>query len=113
LLLALAAFLIARGAFFELAATALVLHFVASQFFWLGRVVDVIEWFSRGKSRRVWIVAFVAVVYLVVFIYSFPSTIGQGHTFRPAYDSLHSVIIHGAFWWWFAGSILGLARSNG
>lgn len=106
LLLALAAFLVGRSDFFELIALALLVIFVASQVFWLGRVVDLIEWFAPGKSRRVWIVAIVAVVYLGVFVYSFPSTIGQGHTFRPADYRLHSVLIHGAFWWWFAGSIL-------
>jgi hypothetical protein len=48
-------------------------------------------------------------VYLFVIAYSFPTTIGQGHTFRAAYYGLSNIVFEAVFWWWFVGSMLAFA----
>jgi predicted MPP superfamily phosphohydrolase len=48
-------------------------------------------------------------VYLFVIAYSFPTSIGQGHTFRAAYYGLSNIVFEAVFWWWFVGSILAFA----
>ncbi len=62
LILALATFLIAypdRGSsiflVFDLLVIALLLIFIASQFFWIGRILDLAERFIPGKLRRAWL----------------------------------------------------------
>ncbi len=52
LVLALAAFLIAYADFFDLFLLALLLLFIASQIFWIGRILDLGERFIPGKPRR-------------------------------------------------------------
>ena len=68
---------------FDLILLALLLIFIASQIFWLGRLVDVGERFIPGRPRRVWLTIVTVVVYLFVFLYSYPEW-GQGHIFRAA-----------------------------
>lgn len=104
-----AALLIADSAFFDLTAFALLLVFIASQLFWVGRVVDLGLRFTPGKSSRVGLTIIAVLIYLFVFIYSYPSTVGQSHVFRPADYRIHSVAIEAAFWLWFVGSMLGFA----
>src|SRR5262249_11221665 len=109
LILACVAFLVARSeefGRFELMLLALLLIFIASQIFWIGRLVDVEERFIPGRPRRVWLVIMTVVIYLFVFLYSYPEW-GLGHVIRPADYRPQSMLIHGAFWWWFVGSISG------
>ncbi len=68
---------------FDLILLALLLIFIASQIFWLGRLVDAEERFIPGRPRRVWLAIMTVVVYLFVFLYSYPEW-GQGHVIRPA-----------------------------
>ncbi len=89
---------------FDLILLALLLIFIASQIFWLGRLVDVGERFIPGRPRRIWLAIMTVVVYLFVFLYSYPEW-GQGHVIRPADYRPQSVLIHAAFWWWFVGSM--------
>jgi predicted MPP superfamily phosphohydrolase len=89
---------------FDLILLALFLIFVASQIFWIGRLVDVGERFIPGRPRRVWLTIVTVVVYLFVILYSYPEW-GQGHVIRPADYRLQSMLIHAAFWWWFVGSM--------
>jgi predicted MPP superfamily phosphohydrolase len=56
------------------------------------------------KTRRVWLAITTVLVYLFVFLYSFPEW-GLGHVIRPADYRPQSVLIHAAFWWWFVGSM--------
>jgi predicted MPP superfamily phosphohydrolase len=107
LILACVAFLVARSdefGRFELIALALLLIFIASLIFWIGRLVDVGERFIPGRPRRVWLAIIAGLVYLFVFTYSYPEW-GLGHTIRASDYRLHSMLIDAAFWWWFVGSL--------
>jgi hypothetical protein len=68
LILALATFLIAHADFFDLFLFALLLIFIASQFFWIGRILDLGERFIPGKPRRAWLAIVAGLVYLLIFI---------------------------------------------
>jgi predicted MPP superfamily phosphohydrolase len=105
LILALATFLIAHADFFGLSLFALLLIFIASQIFWIGRILDLGERFIPGKPRRVWLAIIAGLVYLFVFTYSYPEW-GLGHTIRAADYRPQSILIHAAFWWWLVGSML-------
>ena len=107
LILARVAFLVARSdefGRFELILLALLLIFIASQLFWIWRLVDVEQRFIPGRPRRVWLAIMTVVVYLFVLLYSYPEW-GQGHVIRPADYRPQSVLIYAAFWWWFVGSM--------
>src|SRR6266852_2842230 len=90
---------------FVLIGFALLLLFIASQIFWIGRILDLGERFIPGKPRRAWLAIIAGVVYLFVFTYSYPEW-GLGHTIRPSDYRLQSILIDAAFWWWFVGSLL-------
>ena len=73
LIFACVAFLVARSdefGRFELILLALLLIFIASQIFWLWRLVDVGARFIPGRPRRVWLAILTVVLYLFVFLYS-------------------------------------------
>ena len=105
LILALSIFLIAHAAFFELFLFALLLIFIASQLFWIGRILDLGERFIPGKPRRALLAIIAGLVYLFVFVYSYPQwSVGHGISasdYRP-----QSILIYAAFWWWLVGSML-------
>jgi hypothetical protein len=85
LIVACVVFLVARSeefGRFELILLALLLIFIASQTFWLGRLVDLAVRFIPGRPRRVWLAIMTVVLYLFVFLYSYPEW-GQGHVIRP------------------------------
>jgi predicted MPP superfamily phosphohydrolase len=108
LILARVAFLVASSdefVSFELNLFALLLIFIASQVFWIGRIVDLGKWLFPDQPR-VRLVVITDLVYLFVIAYSFPTTIGQGHTFRAAYYGLSNIVFEAVFWWWFVGSML-------
>jgi uncharacterized protein len=94
-----------RLLFFDLFLFALFLIFIASQIFWIGRIVDLGERLLPGKPRRARLVIIADLVYLFVVAYSFPSTIGQGHIFRAGYYRPPSIVLEAVFWWWFVGSL--------
>ena len=60
---------------FELNLFALFLIFIASQVFWIGRIVDLSRWLFPDQPR-VRLVVIADLVYLFVIAYSFPTTIG-------------------------------------
>ena len=105
LVLALATFLIVQADFFDLLIFALFLIIVASQFFWIGRILDLAESIIPGKPRRVWLAIVAGLVYLFIFTYSFPGIEStSAHIFRAADYRLHRVVIEAVYWWWFVGS---------
>ncbi len=57
---------------------ALLLIFIASQIFWIGRVVDLGEWLLPRRVCRRRVAMGVVLAYLFVVAYSFPTTIAQG-----------------------------------
>src|SRR5947207_15558152 len=73
LILACVAFLVARSdefGRFELILFALLLIFIASQIFWIGRLVDVEQRFIPGRPRRLRLAIVTVVFFLFVFLYS-------------------------------------------
>src|SRR5712692_10841004 len=44
---------------------------IASQFFWIRRVLDLGERFIPGRPRRAWLAVIAGAVYLFFFVYSF------------------------------------------
>lgn len=105
LIFALATVLIAQSNFLGLLAFGLLLFFLASQFFWIARVLDLGERFLPGKPRRGWIAMVAGLIYLFVFTYSYPEW-ALFHVIRASDYRLQSIVIHAAFWWWFVGSML-------
>ncbi len=89
----------------------LLLVLLASQLFWLSRLVVLAERLLPRRPRRGWLALAVGVPYVLVLVYSFPSVRSccMGHIFRPADYRLHSVLIEGVFWWWFVGSLPAFA----
>jgi predicted MPP superfamily phosphohydrolase len=90
---------------FDLILFALLLIFIASQIFWVSRILDLGVRFIPGRPRRVWLAIIASFVYLFVFAYSYPEW-GVGHAIRAADYRLRSILIDAAFWWWFVGSML-------
>jgi predicted MPP superfamily phosphohydrolase len=109
LIFALAAAIVLQGEFvsFELLPLALLLIIIASQIFWIGRVVELGEWVLPRRVCRRRVATGVVLAYLFVVAYSFPTTIAQGHTFRIGFNRLPITVTEGVFWWWFVGSMLG------
>jgi len=105
LILGLATFLIAHADFFGLSLFALLLFFIASQLFWIGRTLDVAERLISGKPRRAWLAIVVGLLYSFLFLYSYPEW-GLGHVIRAADYRPQSILICAIFWWWFVGSLL-------
>jgi hypothetical protein len=93
------------GRAIDLLFLALFVMLIASQFFWIRRLLDLGERFIPGKPRRVFLAVVAGLVYLFFFIYNFPSLeSANSHVFRAADYRLHSVLIEAAYWWWFVGS---------
>src|SRR5438045_8612630 len=73
LILVCVAFLVARSdefGRFELILFALLLIFIASQIFWIGRLVDVEQRFIPGRPRRLRLAIVTVLFFLFVFLYS-------------------------------------------
>jgi uncharacterized protein len=104
--LAAAIILYDQFAFFDLVGLALLLIFIASQIFWIGRVVELGDWVLRHRVCRRRVAIGVLLAYLFVIAYSFPTTIAQGHTFRIGFYRLPIIVTEEVFWWWFVGSML-------
>ena len=104
LILALGTFLTAHAEFFLLFVIALL--FTASQIFWIRRVIDIGARLLPGQLGRARLAVIVNLAYLFIIAYSFPTTIGQGHTFRIGFYRLPNIVAEAVFWWWFVGSML-------
>ncbi len=102
---ALATFLIIKGNSFALVALALLLIIIASQLFWIGRLLDLAEWLIPGQPRRASLAVITVLVYLFVVTYSYPEW-NIVHTIHASDYRLQSILIHAVFWWWFVGSML-------
>ena len=85
------------------------LIFIASQLFWIRRVVDLGERFIPGKPRRAWLEAIVGVTYLLFFAYNFATwnSVTWNSTHASTELTLRSVLFEAPFWWWFVGSLAG------
>src|SRR5713226_1438286 len=92
--------------FYAVIIQAILVMLIASQIFWIRRVLDLGERFIPGKPRRAWLAVIASLVYLFFFAYWFPSA-GVGHRPRAADPRLRSILIVGAFSWWLVGSWAG------
>src|SRR5207302_7436599 len=107
LILAVATVPIAYGDFFDLITLALFLLSIASQLFWIGRILDLGERLIPGKPRRAWLAIMAGLVYLFVFLYSYSEWgLSHSHVIWAADYRPQSMLIYAAFWWWFVGSLL-------
>jgi len=87
---------------------------IASQIFWIRRILDLGERFLPGKPRRAWLVVVATAVYLFFFVYSFTHMgvvhfflATMSHIIGAADPRLRSLLIEGALSWWLVGSVLG------
>jgi hypothetical protein len=89
--------------------SAIFLMVIASQLFWVGRVVGLGERFIPEKPRRVWLTAIATVICLFLFAYNIVPFVGLWEI--PRGDSTHltlrHVLLEAPFWWWFVGSMVG------
>lgn len=79
---------------------------LASQLFWIGRVLDLGERFIPGKPRRVWLVVIVTVVYGLFLAHNFgfwDSPLGGDST----HLTTRRLLIDGAWSVWVVGSWVG------
>jgi predicted MPP superfamily phosphohydrolase len=91
--------------FFFLFFSTLFVMLIASQLFWIGRVLDLAERLIPGKPRRAWLGAIATAVCLFLFAYNvFGSYIPQGDS---THLTLRSVLFDAPFAWWFIGSMAG------
>jgi predicted MPP superfamily phosphohydrolase len=94
-----------EGLFYFLFFSALFVMLIASQLFWVGRVVGLGERFIPGKPRRAWLTFIASVVCLFFFAYNIgPWDIRRGDS---THLTLRHVLFEAPFWWWFVGSMLG------
>src|SRR5258708_19919224 len=105
LILAFAPFLTAHADFFGLSLFALLLFFIASQLFWIGRTLDVAERLISGKPRRAWLAIVAGLLYSFLFLYSYPEW-GLGHVIRAPDYRPQRILIYAIFSWCFSGSSL-------
>jgi predicted MPP superfamily phosphohydrolase len=113
LLLAYVAFILIHpdeeGRISDLVWFAVLVMFIASQLFWIHRVVDVGERFLPGKPRRAWLGALVGMMYLILFVYNLATWNSEAwnSTHVSTALTLRSVLLEAPFWWWFVGSFAG------
>ena len=88
---------------------AVLVMFIASQLFWIHRVVDVGERFLPGKPRRARLGALAGVMYLILFVYNLATWNSEAgnSTHVSTALTLRSVLLEAPFWWWFVGSFAG------
>src|SRR5260370_2129256 len=86
LIFALATAIVLQGQFvsFELLLLTLLLIFIASQIFWIGRVVDLGQWLLPRRVCRTRVPTGAVLAYLFVLPYTFPTTTPPGHIFPIA-----------------------------
>jgi len=98
------------GPFYFLLFFAIFVMLIASQLFWIRRVLDLGERFIPGKPQRAWLAVIAGLVYLFFWVYNYGSWESvNSHIFRTADPRLRSVLIEAAFWWWLVGSLAGFA----
>jgi predicted MPP superfamily phosphohydrolase len=87
--------------------SALFVTMIASQLFWIGRVIGLAERFIAGKPQRVWLRIIVGVPYLFFFACNFgPWGISRGDS---THLTLRSVLLDGAWSVWLVGSWVGFS----
>ncbi|HEV2493222.1 MAG TPA: metallophosphoesterase [Terriglobia bacterium] len=113
LVFAYAAFLLIHpdeeGRAFDLIFFALLVMLIASQLFWIRRIVDVGERFLPGKPRRAWLGAILGAICLILFLYNLETwnSAAWNSTHVSTALTLRSVLLEAPFWWWFVGSFAG------
>jgi predicted MPP superfamily phosphohydrolase len=88
---------------------AVLVMFIASQLFWIRRVVEVGERFLPGKPRRALLGAIAGTICLMLFVYNLATWNSEAwnSTHVSTTLTLRSVLLEAPFWWWFVGSFAG------
>jgi len=113
LVFAYAAFLLMHpdeeGRAFDLIFFALLVMLIASQLFWIRRIVDVGERFLPGKPRRAWLGGIFGAICLILFVYNLETwrSAVWNSTHVSTALTLRSVLLEAPFWLWFVGSFAG------
>ena len=113
LLLAYAAFVVIHpdeeGRISDLIWFAVLVMFIASQLFWIRRIVDVGERLLPGKPRRALLGAIAGTICLMLFAYNLVTwdRLSWNSTHVSTALTLRSVLLEAPFWWWFVGSFAG------
>jgi uncharacterized protein len=95
-----------EGPFYFLFFSAMFVMLIASQFFWIGRLLDLGERFIPGKPRRVWLAVIATVIYAFFLGLNFGlwnSLLGGDST----HLTLRGLLIKGAWSVWLVGSWVG------
>jgi uncharacterized protein len=97
------------GPFYFLFFFAIFVMLIASQFFWIGRVVGLGERFIPGKPRHALLTGIASVIWLFFIAYNLGPYLAPWEI--PRGDSTHLTLRHvlfeAPFWWWFVGSWVG------
>src|ERR1700686_5906829 len=94
-----------EGPFYFLFFSALFLTLLASQLFWIPRVVDLGARFVPGNPHSSWLTAIATVTCLFFFAYNIgPWNIPRGDS---THLTLRHILFEAPFWWWFVGSWVG------
>ncbi len=98
-----------EGRVFDLIHFTLLVTLVASQFFWIRRLVDVGERFLPGKPRRAWLGGMAGAICLLLFAYNVVTWNSEAwnRSHVSTALTLRSVLLEAPFWWWFVGSFAG------
>lgn len=81
---------------------------VASQLYWLHRLIRLGEPFFSGKWARAGLKAVVAAACLLFFAHLlFPRRFGGLRAHTSTTLTLHNILVDVPFWWWFVGSLVG------
>ena len=88
---------------------AVLVMFIASQHFWIRRLVDVGECFLTRKPPRALLGAIAGTIYLMLFAYNLVTwnSLSWNSTHVSTALTLRSVLLEAPFWWWFVGSFAG------
>jgi hypothetical protein len=93
--------------FFDLLSLGLLVAFIASQVFWIKRIIDLVARFLPSRIGRTRLAVVAALIYLFVYAYSYPGIQSTNdHIFRTGYDRPLTMVTEALFWWWFVGSML-------
>ena len=97
------------GRAIDLIFLALLVTLIASQFFWIGRVVDLGERFLPGKPRRAWLGAIAGAICLLLFAYNLFTWNNLAWNSKHVSTTLtaRGALMEAPFWWWFVGSFAG------
>jgi predicted MPP superfamily phosphohydrolase len=88
---------------------AVLVMFIASQLFWIRRIVDVGKRFLPGPLRRARLEAISGAICVMLLLYNLLTwdSLTWNSTHVSTGLTLRAVLLEAPFWWWFVGSFAG------